>query len=350
MRNAAVAAGVDVPFKVLAAHAKLVDALLQLLQGGFTLASADYFSNLGEEDVHAADGAAIGILLHVEGLDVLGEVDEDNGLLEMFFYQVTFVLALEVCAPVDGILELDAIGHGLFQNLHGLCVSDSLELYAQDTLHALDEAVVVFVVEELEVVHAVIEGVFHQVLDKLFCKFHVVVDVVEGHFRLNHPELCKVTRGVGILCAEGGAEGVDFAYCGCTKFTLQLAGHGEACLLAKEVFAEVHVSLLVQGDVLEVHCGYLEHVSCALSIGLSDERSVEIDKALVVEELVDGKSHGVADAQDGAEGVGPEAHVRYAAEILKGCILFLEGETHWVALSQDFNLGCLDFHGLAAAH
>ena len=120
-------------------------------------------------------------------------------------------------------------------------------------------------------------------------------------------------------------------------------------VLAEEVLGEVHVALLVQRDVLEVHRGDLEHVTGALRVGFGDERGMEIDEALVVEELVDSEGHRVADAEDRTESVGPEAHVRDAPEILQRSILLLEREAHRVALADDLDLLGLDFHGLAAA-
>ena len=194
-------------------------------------------------------------------------------------------------------------------------------------------------------VQGVLDEVFHELLGEL----HVVVDVVEGHFRLDHPELREVARGVGVLRPEGGAEGVDLAHGGGAELALELAAHGEAGLLAEEVLGEIHIALLVQRDVLEVHRGDLEHVAGALRVGFGDERGVQIDEALVVEELVDGESHGVADAEDGAEGVRPEAHVRDAAEVLQGGVLLLEREAHRVAFADDLDLLGLDLHGLAAA-
>ena len=268
----------------------------------------------------------------------------------MFFYQIALVLALEVRAPVHRVLELDAVCHGLFKDFHGLCVGDTLEGNAQNASHALDEAVVVFVVEELEVIHAVIKGILHQVFHKFLGQFHVVLEVVEGHFGLDHPELCQVAGRVGILCTEGGAKGVDFTYSGGTQLTLQLTGYGEGGLLSKEVLAEVYVALLVQRNVLEVHGGYLEHVSCALSVGLGDEGSVQVYKAFLVKEGMDGVGHGVTDAKDGAKGIGSEAHVGYAAEILQRSVLFLKRETHGIAVSQNFHFRGLDFYSLTTSH
>ena len=350
MRHGAVTAGVNVPFQVFAGHAQLVNSGFQLLQGCLTLASADDFSNLGEEHVHAADGTAVLVLLHVEGLDVLGEIYEDDGLAEVLFYQVTLMLALEVRSPVYGVFELDAVGDGFLQNLHGFGVRDALEGDAQHASHSLDEAVVVFVIKELEIFHAVVQSPLNQEFHEFLGQLHVVVDVVEGHFGLYHPELGQVARGVGVLGPEGGAEGVDFTYSRGSQFAFQLSGNGEGGLLPEEVFGEVHVALLVQGDVLQVQGGYLEHVSGTLGIAFRNEGGVEIDESLLVEEAVDGEGHLVADSQNGAEGVGPQTHVGHAAEVFQGGVLFLEREAHRVALSQHLDVRGLDFNGLAAAH
>ena len=347
--HGAVAAGVDVPFEVLAGHSQLVDAGLELLEVRFALGTADDLTDLREEHVHAADGLSVLVLLHVEGLDVLGEVDQDDRLAEVLLHEVALVLALEVGAPVDRVLELLAVRDGLLEDVHGLRVGDALESDAQHAAEPLDQAVVILVVEELQVVHAVVQGVLDEVFHELFGEFHVVVDVVEGHFRLDHPELREVARGVGVLRPEGGAEGVDLAHGGGAELALELAAHGEAGLLAEEVLGEIDIALLVQRDVLEVHRGDLEHVAGALRVGFGDERGMQIDEALVVEELVDSERHRVADAQDGPEGVRPQAHVRDAAQVLQRRVLLLQGEAHRVALADDFDFLGLDFHGLAAA-
>ena len=45
-----------------------------------------------EQYVHSAYGLAVVVLLHVEGLDVLGIVDQDDGTLEMLLDQITLML------------------------------------------------------------------------------------------------------------------------------------------------------------------------------------------------------------------------------------------------------------------
>ncbi len=267
----------------------------------------------------------------------------------MLLDQVAFVLALEVRAPVNRILELTSVLDGCFQDIHGLGIGNALEGDAQHAAQALDETVVVFVVEELQVVHAVVQGVLDQVFYEFLGQDHVVFQLVEGHFRFNHPELGQVAGCIGILGAEGRTEGVDFTHGRGTQFAFQLAADGQGSLLAEEILAEIHFAVVL-GHVLEVHRGHLEHIACTFGVAFGDERGIQIDEALVVEELVDGEGHGVTDAEHGTEGIRAQAHVGDAAQVLQRCILLLQGIAHGIALAIDFNAGGLDFHGLAAAH
>jgi hypothetical protein len=67
-----------------------------------------------------------------------------------------------------------------------------------------------------------------EVLAQAFGEVHVALQVHEGRFGLDHPEFGEVARGVAVLRAEGGAEGVHLAQCERREFGLQLAAHGEA--------------------------------------------------------------------------------------------------------------------------
>ena len=158
-----------------------------------------------------------------------------------------------------------------------------------------------------------------------------------------------MSGGVRVLCPEGGAEGVDFSYGCSSEFTFELTAHGKAGLLSEEVLAEVDFAV-VHGDIGEVHRGDLEHVARSLSVRLGDEGSVEVDESFVVEEFVDGESHGVTDSEDGTEGVGAESHVGHAPEVFEGGVLLLERISHRVAFSDYLDLLGLDLDGLAATH
>ena len=102
------AAGIEIPPHVFHGDVKLVDAGHKLVVVGLTFAAADDFADFREEYVHGADGLAVVVLLHVEGLDFLGIVGEYHGAFEVFFHQVALVFALQVGAPVYGELELAA--------------------------------------------------------------------------------------------------------------------------------------------------------------------------------------------------------------------------------------------------
>ncbi len=65
-----------------------------------------------------------------------------------------------------------------------------------------------------------------EVLDERFGQVHVVGQIAEGHFGFDHPEFGQVPRGIGVLGAEGGAEGVDLAQRAGKNFSLQLSADG----------------------------------------------------------------------------------------------------------------------------
>ena len=92
MRSRTPAAGVEVPPKLLLVHAQFGDPCMKLAIIGLTLRSADDFADSGEQYVHSAYGLAVVVLLHVEGLDLLGIVDQDDGTLEVLLDQITLVL------------------------------------------------------------------------------------------------------------------------------------------------------------------------------------------------------------------------------------------------------------------
>ena len=50
--------------------------------------------------------------------------------------------------------------------------------------------------EELDVVAAVVESILNQIFQHFLGEVHVVLEVEESNFWLNHPEFCKVTRSV----------------------------------------------------------------------------------------------------------------------------------------------------------
>ena len=320
--HGAEAARVEVPPHVLHGDVQLGDALHELVVVGLALAAADDLTYLREQHVHGAHGAAVGVLLHVEGLDFLGVVGEDDGLAEVLLHQIALVFALQVDAPLDGELKLVAAG---LEYLDALGVGEAHEIVVQHKFEALDEALVEVLGEEVDVVAAVVEHIADAVLDKLLGQVHVVGDVVKGHLGLNHPELAQVALGIGVLGAESGAEGIYLADGGGAELALELAADGERGGLAEEVAAVVDGAVVGAGHVGEGQGGHLEHGSGSLAVARGDERGVEVVEALVLEEAVHGVGQGAADAQDGAEGIGARAQVGYLAQELERVAFLLQG-------------------------
>ena len=259
------------------------------------------------------------------------------------------MLALEVGSPTDRELELCAILHGFLKDSDSIGVGQSLEFYSEHAAEPFDQPVIILVVEEGEVVHAVVKSVLDKVFDELLGEDHVVVNVVESHLGLDHPELCQVPWGVGVLRPEGWTESVDLTHGGGSELSLKLSAHGQTGFLSEKVFAEIHLAVVLLGDILEVEGRDLEHISGTLGIRLGDKGSVEIHESLVVEEFMDSERHCVADPQNSSEGVGPWTHVGYRTEILQGSVLLLERVSHRVAFAQNLDFLCLDLHGLSAA-
>ena len=176
------------------------------------------------------------------------------------------MLRCQVVAPVAGELEFATVLDGLLKDADTLCVVEAHEVFTKHTFETFDESLINHLVEELEVILAVVECPTHTVLDEIFLQIHQVIEIHESDFRLNHPELCQVARGVGVLGTESRAEGVDGSEGCSTQFTFQLTRNGEGSLLAKEVVIVDDTAVLVLLQVVEVLGRHLEHLTCTLTV------------------------------------------------------------------------------------
>ena len=79
------------------------------------------------------------------------------------------------------------------------------------------------------------------------------------------------------------------------------------------------------GQVVQVERGHAEHLAGTLGVGGRDDRRVDVHKAALLEELVDGEGGHAANAEDGAEEVGAAAQVLLGAQELAGLALLLHG-------------------------
>ena len=118
------------------------------------------------------------------------------------------MLGLQVGAPLDRKLEGLA---GLLQDFDGFGVGEPLEVLLDDRLETVEHRLVDPLVEELHVFVAIGEHVADDPLQKPLGERHVVGELEERRFGLDHPELGQVPRGVGVLRAKRRAERVDLA-------------------------------------------------------------------------------------------------------------------------------------------
>ena len=167
--------------------------------------------------------------------------------------------------------------------------------------------------------------VVDDVLQHLLGHVHLALEVAERHLGLDHPELGRVTAGVGVLRAERGAKGVDVAKAHGEVLCLELAGDGEVGLLAEEVLAVVDLAVLGERRVGRVDRGDAEHLAGTLGVGRGDDGRVDVDEAALLEEAVDGERRDAAHAEHRAEQVGAAAQVLLGAQELAGLALLLHG-------------------------
>ena len=199
------------------------------------------------------------------------------------------------------------------------------EVGVEHTLKSCDETLVYHLVEELQVVLAVLQCPAYAELYEVLLELHQSAEVEECHLRLHHPELSEVPWRVGVLGAERRAEGVDGSKRGGSELALELSRHGERGLLAEEVVGVVYLAVLGLLEVVEVLGSDLEHLARSLAVAGGDERRVEVEVAVLMEVCVYGHGHVVAYAHDCPEGVGAQTQVRVLPHVLKRLSLLLHG-------------------------
>ena len=319
---AAVLAEVHIPPVILFLKAKLLHACGENLESFLTLRAADDLADAGNEKVHCGNGLAVVVLAHIERLDLLGVIDKEDGLLINLLGEVALVLGLKVNAPIYRELEVCL---RLFEDLDSLGIGYLCVISITKVGKASKESLVNEAVEELELCLAVIHYVVDDVLDHIPSELHIVIKIRKCDLRLDHPELCRVTCGVGVLCSEGRTEGVDVTERHSVGLALKLTRNGEVCALAEEVLGEINGAVLTSGGIVHVKGGNSEHLACALCIGAGDDGGVHVNESAAVEEGVDSKRYLASYSVNCGEKVGSGAEVSLLAEELNRVALRLKG-------------------------
>mmetsp|Transcript_12279 Transcript_12279/g.18093 ORF Transcript_12279/g.18093 Transcript_12279/m.18093 type:complete len:524 (+) Transcript_12279:289-1860(+) len=323
---------VHVPPYHLRLQATLLTALGQNLGVFFPLAPAYDLSNLGHQYVHGCHCPLVVVQLHVEGLDVFGVIPHYGRLLVHLLRDVALVLRPHVNAPHWLFLESDLAGlHLLLQQVDGLRVRDAHKVVVQHVLEPVPEPLLPprEVLEEVQVLLAVLQRIGHQELQVVLRQVHVVEDVPKRELGLDHPEFGQMTAGVAVLCPEGGAERVHVPQSTGVGLHVELARHGEGRAAGKEVLGVINVPVLLAGERLRVGLvldegGDAELLPGPLAVRRRDQGRVDVQETALVEELVRGEGHGVAHAHDGGVDLGSGAQVGDVAQVLQGVELLGE--------------------------
>ena len=200
--------------------------------------------------------------------------------------------------------------------------------------------------EERQVIHTVIKRPLHTVLDELLCQIHILLDLKESYFGLDHPELCEVTRCIGVLRAERWPEGVDTTKCQRSHLTLELTRYGERRMTSEEVFLIVDLTVFGTWEVVQVECRDLEHLPSTFGITRRDQRRVHIEEATLMEERMDSDRHVVTHAIDRPKGIRARTQVGDLTEELQRVPLLLQGIGSRICRPEDFEFVCLYFYAL----
>ena len=194
------------------------------------------------------------------------------------------MLGLQVDAPFRLIVEIST---ACLQQLDRMRVGAADEILRNDVVKTVEQALVNEAVEEVQLIGRVVKQVADNIFQHVLLKLANVGKISEADLRLHHPELRRMTRGVAVLGAEGRAEGVDVAERSREGLGVELSADGQGSHLAEEIFVVVDFTFIGLRNVIEIHGRELEHLAGAFSIGSGHDRSVDVNKSALLEELVD---------------------------------------------------------------
>ena len=315
MLGAAVDAEVTIPPVVLLTETEFCHTLIQHIEPFLSLTAADELTDAGDEEVHRGDGLAVVIHTHIESLDILRIVGQEDGALEVLFGQISLVLGLQVAPPVHGILEFLT---AFLQNLDRVGVLDLFEFQLEHLVEPIQKVLIHKLIQELDVLRATLQGVAHAEFQKVLDERHIVLEVGKGDLGLDHPELGGVTAGIAVLGAEGGTEGIDVAERHAEGLDVQLSADGEICLLTEKVLGVVDLPIVEEGRSRHIEGGDLEHLACALAVTCRHDGGMYVDKVMIRKVAVDRLRENAPHAEDRVKGIRAGTEIRLLTEKLQG--------------------------------
>ena len=118
---------------------------------------------------------------------------------------------------------------------------------------------------------------------------HVVFEVGEGEFRLDHPEFGEVARGVGVFGAECGAKGVNIGEGAGHDFPFKLARNCEESGFAKKILGVIFPFSKSR---------HTEHLAPSLTVRSGNDGSLNVEKSFLLEKKMGCKSERISHSSD----------------------------------------------------
>ena len=271
------------------------------------------------------------------------------------------MLTLHIDPPGNIVLKfLLLIMRRLKKDIDGFRVGDAFKIIVDHKFQFLNQPHIATLVlrklllffqqslrKEFEILAIVLHHISDEVFNKFLCQVHIVLNIIKGHLGLDHPKLSQVPGGIGILCAESWSESVYLAKSRSRKFTLQLAAHGEVGRFPKEILFEIDGTILIAGRIVKWQGGNPEHLSRTFGITTGDNGRMDIDKPLLIKELMNSKSQCVSHPEHGPKGIGPETQVRDLPQKLQRVLFRLQGILFCVRITQNLDGRGFQLHFLA---
>ena len=296
---------------MLSLDAELLHAAVEVVQALLALRAADDLADAWRQHVHRGNGFAVVVQTHVERFDLLGIVGHHHRPADVFLGQPALVFGLQIQAPFDREVEA---APGIAQQLDRSAVVDAFEWFSDEFLQSGQRIRLHALGDERHVVGTLVEHRAKHIFQECLGKIGVVVEIGEREFGLDHPELGQMSRGIGILGAEGRAEGVDLRHRQTVRLDVELAGYSEEGFLAEEILVEGNLAVGAARQVRQIQRGDAKHLPRAFGIRSGDDRRIDPEVAILVEETVDRLRQAVADTGHCAEQVGARTQVRDFAQ------------------------------------
>ena len=231
------------------------------------------------------------------------------------------MLCLQVCSPGHLILKPVIF---FFQDFNSFGVSDLCKLRRHYIVQPVQKTFVHKGIKEIHFFRRMLKHIADHIFQHGLCQHHIVLQIRKSHLRLDHPELCRMSGRVRILCTEGRPEGINIAKSLCICFCIQLTADRQAGLFSEKVLAVIHRSFFRLRNIFHVQCSNPEHLAGPFTVTSGDQRCVHIHKPSVLEKFVKRISGQRPDAEHCLEGIGSGPQMRDRAEKFKAVALFLQ--------------------------